>query len=159
LARTPITVVCGGVKSILDVAATLERLETLNVAVVGYRTDAFPGFYLTDSGHPVAGRADSPEEVAALLQPRADLALDDAALVVANPLPREEQLDPALHDRILAAALHAAEAAGVRGKDVTPFVLDRFHRETGGESLRANEQIILRNAELAAQIAVAAVRG
>src|SRR5215216_3263480 len=107
LAHTPVTVVCAGVKSILDVGATLERLETLNVTVLGYGTDAFPGFYLNDSGFPVPWRVENPEEVAAVL--RARDALDTgAAVVVANPLPEPEQLDPALHDRVLAAGLEAA---------------------------------------------------
>ena len=156
LARTGIVVVCAGVKSILDVGATLERLETLNVTVVGYRTDAFPGFYLSDSGHPVGWRVETPEDVAAVARARGDLGLGDRAIVVANPLPGGEQLDPALHDRVLRESLEAAAAAGVAGRDVTPFLLDRFHRETGGASLEANVRIVLRNARLAAQIAAAA---
>jgi pseudouridylate synthase len=162
LSRTPITVVCAGVKSILDVGATLERLETLGVAVVGYRTDRFPGFYLTDSGFGLDWRVDSPEEVAAIMGARRSLSSaaltgggSSAALVVANPLPVEEQVDPALHDRVLAGALAVADAAGISGKAVTPFLLERFHAETGGESLRANVAIILRNAGLAARIAAA----
>jgi pseudouridylate synthase len=156
LARTPILVVCAGVKSILDVGATLERLETLNVTVAGYRTSAFPGFYLSDSGHPAPWRVDSPAEAAALLHARDALGLGSGAIVVANPLPPDEQVDPALHDRVLRAGLEAAARDGVRGREVTPFLLERFHRETGGESLRANIRLILRNAELAAEIAVAA---
>jgi pseudouridylate synthase len=153
LARTGIVVVCAGVKSILDVGATLERLETLNVTVLGYGSDHFPGFYLSDSGHPVGWRVDSPQEVAAVVRARTDLGTDDRAVLVANPLPREEQLDPALHDRVLAEGLAAAESAGVTGKDVTPFLLDFLARETGGESLEANVRLVLRNAGLAAQIA------
>jgi pseudouridine-5'-phosphate glycosidase len=156
LAQTGIVVVCAGVKSILDVAATLERLETLNVTVVGYRTDAFPGFYLSDSGHPVPWRVESPEEVAALMRERDLLGLAPSAIVVANPLPKDEQLDPALHDRVLRESLDAAAAAGITGRDVTPFLLDRFHRETGGASLEANVRLVVRNAELAGRIAVAA---
>ena len=155
LARTGIVVVCAGVKSILDVAATLERLETLNVTVAGYRTGAFPGFYLADSGHPVGWRVESPEEVAALVRARDALGLADRAIVIANALPADEQLDPALHDRVLRESLEAAAAAGVEGRDVTPFLLDRFHRETGGASLRTNVRLVLRNAELAGRIAVA----
>jgi len=158
LGRTPVTVVCAGVKSILDVPATLERLETLNVGVVGYGTHAFPGFYLTDSGHPVEFRVDSPEEVAAIMRARAALHVD-AALVVANPLPSADALDVARHDAVLADGLAAAEAAGVSGKDVTPFLLDHFHLATEGASLEANVTIILRNAALAARIAVAASGG
>ena len=153
LSRTDICVVCAGVKSILDVAATLERLETLGVGIAGYRTDRFPGFYLADSGHPVPWRLDSPEEVAAALHARRELGID-SALVIANPL--DEQLDPALHERVLAEALAAAERKGVHGRDITPFLLARFHSETAGASLRANVRLVLRNAELAARIAVAA---
>ena len=158
LARTPITVVSAGVKSILDVGATLERLESLGVAVVGYGTDCFPGFYRRDSGFPVDWRVDTPEEVAAIMRARRALDTDHSALLVANPLPEADEVDGELHDRVLAESLAAATEAGVRGKAVTPFLLERFHRETGGESLRANTTIILRNAALAARIAVAATR-
>jgi pseudouridine-5'-phosphate glycosidase len=159
LSRTGICVVCAGVKSILDVPATLERLETLGVAVAGYGTDRFPGFYLADSGHPVPWRVDAPEEIAAALRAREELGLAGSALVVANPLPEDEQLDPELHARVLAEALAGAEREGIRGRDVTPFLLGRFHAETGGESLRANVRLVLRNAELAARIAVAVAAG
>jgi pseudouridylate synthase len=155
LARTGIVVVCAGVKSILDVGATLERLETLGVAVLGYGTDRFPGFYLSDSGHPVGWRVDSLPEVAAVAAARAELGTADRAVVVANPLPEDEQLDPALHDRVLEAGLAAAGREGVGGKDVTPFLLDFLHRETGGASLEANVRIVVRNAELAGRIAAA----
>jgi pseudouridylate synthase len=153
LARTGIVVVCAGVKSILDVGATLERLETLNVAVLGYRTDTFPGFYLTDSGNAVPWRVDTVGEVARHVIAARELGTDDRAVVVANPLPPEEQLDPALHDRVLAEGLIAAEAAGVHGKDVTPFLLDYLAEETQGSSLEANVRLVLRNARLAAEIA------
>jgi len=156
LARTAIVVVSAGVKSILDVAATLERLETLGVTVLGYGTDRFPGFYLHDSGFPVPWRVDSPEEVAAVMAARAGLGTDDRGIVVANPLPPDEQLDPALHDRLLHDGLAAADAHQVRGKDVTPFLLEFFHRESKGASLEANIRIVLHNAELAARIAAAA---
>jgi pseudouridine-5'-phosphate glycosidase len=154
LARVGICVVCAGVKSILDIPATLERLETLNVTVLGYRTDRFPAFYLTDSGEPVPWRVDTPGEAAAVLRAREALGTP-GAIVVANPLPEAEQLDPALHERVLREGLGAARAQAVAGKDVTPFLLDRFHRETGGESLRANVRLVLRNAALAAEIAAA----
>ena len=154
LASTGIVVVCAGVKSILDVGATLERLETLNVTVLGYGTDSFPGFYLSDSGHPVTWRVDSPAEVAAVATARTELGTDGRAVVVANPLPPDEQLDPALHDRVLAEGFAAAESAGVSGKDVTPFLLDFLSRETGGQSLEANVRLVIRNAGLAARIAV-----
>ena len=155
LARTGIVVVCAGVKSILDVGATLERLETLNVTVLGYRTDRFPGFYLSDSGHPVPWRVEAVGEVAAVVRARGELGTDDCAVVVANPLPPEEQLDPALHDRVLSEGLIAAGAAGVRGKDVTPFLLDYLAEETQGSSLDANVRLVVRNARLAAELAAA----
>jgi pseudouridine-5'-phosphate glycosidase len=155
LGRTGIAVVCAGVKSILDVGATLERLETLGVTVLCYRTDRFPGFYLSDSGHPAPWRVDSPEEVAAALAARGELGTEGRAMVVANPLPAGEQLDPVLHDRVLAAGLAAAERDGVSGKEVTPFLLEFLHRETGGASLEANVRLVIRNAELAARIAAA----
>jgi pseudouridylate synthase len=152
LARIPICVVCAGVKSILDIPATLERLETLNVTVLGYGTDTFPAFYLNNSGHRVAHRVDTPAEAAAVLREREALQVP-GAVVVANPLPQDEQVDPELHDRVLGEGLEAASAQGVTGRDVTPFLLDRFHRETAGESLRANVRLVLRNAALAARIA------
>jgi pseudouridine-5'-phosphate glycosidase len=148
--------VCAGVKSILDVGATLERLETLNVCVLGYGTDHFAGFYLADSGFPVPWRVDTPEEVARVIRMQEALGLGDRAVVVANPLPVDEQVDPELHDRVLADALAAADAAGIRGGATTPFLLDRFHRETGGATLEANVALVRRNAALAARIARAA---
>jgi pseudouridine-5'-phosphate glycosidase len=155
LARTRICVVCAGVKSILDIPATLERLETLGIAVAGYRTDRFPAFYLTDSGHELAWRLDTPHEIADVLAARAALGLDDAALVIANPLPEDRQIDPQLHERVLRESLAAAAAEGVRGRDVTPFLLGRFHAGTGGESLRVNVELVLANARLAGEIAAA----
>jgi len=155
LAGTPVTVVCAGVKSILDVGATLERLESRNVTVLGYRTRAFPGFYLTDSGHALDWCADTPEEVVAVLAARAALGLATSAVVVANPLPPDEQLDPALHDRVLGEALVRLRAEGVTGKAVTPFLLAALHDGTRGASLAANIRLVRRNAELAAHLAVA----
>jgi pseudouridine-5'-phosphate glycosidase len=152
LARVGICVVCAGVKSILDIPATLERLETLNVTVLGYRTDTFPAFYLTSSGLPVPWRVDAPAEAAEVLRQRSALGAP-GAVVVANPL--DEQLDPELHDRVLREGLQAALEQGIAGRDVTPFLLDRFHTHTGGESLRANVRLVLRNAALAAEIAAA----
>lgn len=156
LAETPVTVVCSGVKSILDVGATLERLESLNVGILGYATAAFPGFYLTDSGFPVDWSAQDPEDVARIMAARDRLRVR-SALVVANPLPPDQQLDPDLHDAVLEEGLRLAAARNVSGKDVTPFLLDHFHRATHGASLVVNERIIVRNAELAARIAVADV--
>jgi pseudouridine-5'-phosphate glycosidase len=159
LSRTPVTIVCAGVKSILDVPATLERLETLNVGVLGYRTNAFPGFYRADSGYPLDWRVNSAAEVAEVMRSRAELGTDGFGLVVANPIPAADELDADLHDRTLAAGLAALEAGGVRGKDVTPFLLDFFHRETHGASLTANVKLVINNARLAAQIAVAHAGG
>jgi pseudouridylate synthase len=155
LARTPITVVCSGVKSILDVGATLERLETLNVVVLGYGSDRFAGFYRSESEHPVAWRVDSPEEVASVMSAQAQLG-GGGAIVVANPIARDDQLELELHDAALRSGLEEARREGVRGKDVTPFLLDRFRRETSGASLEANVRLVVANARLAAQVAVAA---
>jgi pseudouridine-5'-phosphate glycosidase len=153
LSRTSLVVVCAGVKSILDVPATLERLETLSVTVVGYRTTRFPGFYVADSGSPVDWSVQTPEQAAAVFAARRGLV--PGAVVVANPLPDDEQLEPALHDRVIADALAAAEEAGVRGKAVTPFVLDHLHRASEGATLAVNVRLVLRNAELAGRIAAA----
>jgi pseudouridylate synthase len=154
LARAPVAVVCSGVKSILDVPATLEQLDTLGVPVVGYRALRFPGFYLADSGSPLDWSVESEEEAARVI-----LALRETApgcgLVISNPLPESEQLDPALHDQALRAGLEGLERDGVRGKEVTPYLLERFREETGGKSLEVNKEIIRRNARLAAKIAVA----
>jgi pseudouridine-5'-phosphate glycosidase len=155
LATTPVAVVCSGVKSILDVPATLEYLETLGVPVVGFRTPHFPGFYLSASGSPLDWSVESEEEAALVIQNLPTLGLQDSGLVVANPLAEKEQLDPALHERALQSSLEEMERRGIRGGDVTPFLLDRFAAETKGESLLVNRLIILRNARLAARIAVA----
>jgi pseudouridine-5'-phosphate glycosidase len=154
LSRTPVTVISAGVKSILDIPATLERLETLGVAVVGYRTNRFPAFYLTDSGQDLDWRLDSPEEVAAVMAARDRLG-DTSALLVANPLPPGQQLDPAAHDRALADALRAAEAEGIHGKAVTPYLLAHMQRATGGASVAVNLDVARGNIALAAQIATA----
>lgn len=153
LARTPIAVVCAGVKSILDVGATLERLESLGVGVVGYRTRSFPGFYLSDSGFPLDWSVEEPAQVARLLDAQSALGVA-AAVIVANPLPPAEQLDPALHDRALSEGLALLTERGVAGKAVTPFLLEHLTAATGGASLRANIRLIERNAALAASIAI-----
>ncbi len=154
LARTPVTVVSAGVKSILDIPATLERLETLGIAVVGYRTDRFPAFYLTDSGQPLDWRIDSPEQAAAVMAARDQLG-ETSALLVANPLPEAAQLDPAVHDQALAEALKAADEAGVRGKAVTPFLLAHLQQATAGASVAVNLEVARGNIALAALIATA----
>ena len=155
LARTRITVVCAGVKSILDVPATLQRLETLGVGVLGYGTDRFPGFYLSSSGEPVDWTVRSPEEVAAVMEAQDALGGPEAALIVANPVPQDEQLDPVLHDRVLAQALEACRERGIAGQAVTPYLLDQLMRGTEGASLEANLAAVRGNVALAGRIAAA----
>ncbi|MBW3605774.1 MAG: pseudouridine-5'-phosphate glycosidase [Actinobacteria bacterium] len=154
LARTPIVVVCAGVKSILDVPATLEHLETLGVPVVGYCSERFAGFYLADSGHPVPWTVDDAPEIARIHQAQRAVG-SSAGLVVANPLPPTEQLDPGVHDDALASGMRQAAAGGVRGAALTPFLLDHFHQVTGGRSLDVNVELVLRNVTLGAEIAAA----
>lgn len=155
LASTRITVVCAGVKSILDVPATLQRLETLGVAVAGYGTDRFPGFYLSDSGYPVEWTLETPEQVAAVMRAQDAFDAPESTLIVANPVPEDEQLDPALHARVLADALHACEAEGVTGQAVTPFLLGYLVEHTDGASLNANLAAVRGNVRLAGRIAAA----
>jgi pseudouridine-5'-phosphate glycosidase len=152
LGSCPITVVSGGVKSILDIGATLERLETLSVTVLVFGSERFPAFWLTDSGFTVENSVHTPEEVARVMQAADALALP-GGILVANPLPEAEQLDPALHDRLLADALEAAEAAEVRGKEITPFLLDYIHRHTERTSVAVNLDIVRGNCRLGADIA------
>jgi pseudouridine-5'-phosphate glycosidase len=154
LARTPVTVVSAGVKAILDIPATLERLETLSVAVVGYRTSRFPAFWLADSGCDLDWRVDSAAEIADIMVAR-DALGDQAALLVGNPLPASGQLDPSVLQAALTSALADADAAGVRGKEVTPFLLDRILQVTGGASLEVNLRLVRGNIALAAQISQA----
>ena len=153
LSTLDITVVCAGVKSILDVGATLERLETLAIGLVGYKTTAFPGFYLTDSGFTIEHRVDSAAEIAAVIKARELVGTNNAALLVANPVVKE--MNRAKHDQILATGLAKAETAHIIGKDVTPFLLEHFHTTSEGESLSVNIEIIKSNSALAADIAVA----
>ena len=153
LSSLDITVVCAGVKSILDVGATLERLETLGIAVVGFKTASFPGFYLTDSGFTIEHRVESVAEIAAILQARAILDTNHAALLVANPV--IDEMDRLSHEKILTSGLALAQEHGITGKAVTPFLLEHFHTKSLGESLRVNIDIIKSNAALAGDIAVA----
>ena len=153
LANVDMTMICAGVKSILDVPATLERLETLAISLVGYKTTAFPGFYLTDSGYTIEHRVDSPEEIAAIIKARKEVGTLSKALVVANPVVKE--MTKALHDEILKSGLEKADKQGVVGKAVTPFLLEHFHTTSKGESLAINTEIIKANCLLGAQIAVA----
>jgi len=153
LSQLDITIVCAGVKSILDVAATLERLETLAIGVVGYKTTKFPGFYLTDSGFTIEHQVESAEDIAAIISQRGALKTNNG-LVVANPVAKE--MDRVRHDAILKSGMEGAEKAGIHGKYVTPFLLEHFHTASEGESLKVNIDIIKSNSALAADIAVAA---
>jgi pseudouridine-5'-phosphate glycosidase len=152
LGSCPITVVSGGVKSILDISATLERLETLSVTVLVFGSERFPAFYLTDSGYSVEHSVSTPEEVAEIMG-AADALGRRRGILLANPLPESAQLDPALHDRLLAEALDAAEAGSIRGKDITPFLLDYIHRHTERTSVGVNLEIVRGNCRLGADIA------
>jgi pseudouridine-5'-phosphate glycosidase len=152
LSQLDITIVCAGVKSILDVAATLERLETLAIGVVGYKTTKFPGFYLTDSGFTIEHQVDNADEIAAIIASRKSLKTNNG-LVVANPVAKE--MDRTRHDAILKSGMAGAEKAGIHGKYVTPFLLEHFHTASDGESLKVNIDIIKSNSALAADIAVA----
>ncbi len=154
LSKLDMTVVCAGVKSILDVGATLERLETLAIGLVGYKTTAFPGFYLTDSGFTIEHRVESAADIASVIKARESVGTNGAALLVANPVVKE--MNRAKHDQILATGLAKADAAHITGKDVTPFLLEHFHMTSQGESLSVNIEIIKSNSALAADIAVAA---
>jgi pseudouridine-5'-phosphate glycosidase len=154
LARTSITVVAAGVKSILDVGATLERLETLGVSVAGWQTRRFPGFYLTDGGFDLDWSVQGADEVAAAMAAADELGVE-GALVVANAIAAGEQLDPAEHERVLAEGLQRARTAGVAGKAVTPFLLDHLHRATEGRSLEVNIAVARGNASVAGAIAAA----
>jgi pseudouridine-5'-phosphate glycosidase len=153
LANVDMTMICAGVKSILDVPATLERLETLAISLVGYKTNAFPGFYLTDSGYTLEHRVDSPAEIAAIIKARTAVGTLSKALVVANPVVKE--MNKSRHDEILQSGLEKAAQQGVVGKNVTPFLLEHFHTTSHGESLAINTEIIKANCLLGAQIAVA----
>jgi pseudouridylate synthase len=153
LSQIDMTVVCAGVKSILDVAATLERLETYAIGVLGYKTKHFPGFYLTDSGFEIEYQVDTPAEIAAIMKARYEMGTQANSLIVANPV--VNQMDKTLHDQLLQGGLAAAKAANIHGKETTPFLLEYFHTESKGESLRVNIDIIKNNSALAAQIAAA----
>jgi len=157
LGRCRTTVICAGAKSVLDIPATLEVLETLGVTVLGYRTDRFPGFYIRDTGYGVDGRADSPEEVAAVIRARLQTGLPGGVLVV-NPVPEEDALDPREVEECLARAMADMEREGIHGKAVTPYLLRRMTEGTGGRSLQANLALIRNNARLGAAVAVALTR-
>ena len=153
LSITPIIIVCAGVKSILNVEATLERLETLAVPVLGYKTHKFPGFYLTESGFEIEHRVESAADIAAIWHQRTAVNTPDSAIVVTNPV--KVQLDKALHDRLLEGGMAEADRNHITGKAVTPFLLEYFHRVSEGKSLDVNVEIIKANSHLAAEIAIA----
>ena len=153
LSQLDMTVVCAGVKSILDVHATLERLETLAIGLVGYRTNSFPGFYLTDSGFTLEHRVESATEIAEIIKVRTNIATQFKSLIVANPV--KVEMPKARHDEILASGLARAQQDGIDGKAVTPYLLEHFHKASNGESLKINTEIIKSNCALAAEIAVA----
>jgi Uncharacterized enzyme involved in pigment biosynthesis len=154
LGRTEVAVICAGAKAILDLPKTLEYLETKGVPVIGYGTDELPAFYTSRSGIALEERADSPEEVAARLKAKWGMGLG-GGVVIANPIPADRSADPTEINAAIEAALAAAEKAGVKGKDVTPFLLDKVRELTRGESLEANIALVLNNARLAARIAAA----
>ena len=153
LSQLDMTVVCAGVKSILDVHATLERLETLSIGLIGYKTNSFPGFYLTDSGFTLEHRVENALEIAKIIKARKDIATQFKSLIVANPVTVE--MPRGRHDEILASGLLRAQQEGIDGKAVTPFLLEHFHKSSNGESLKINTEIIKSNCALAAEIAVA----
>jgi pseudouridine-5'-phosphate glycosidase len=153
LSRTSMMDVASGVKSILDVGATLERLDTLSVPVVGYGTTQFPGFYRSESGFALDWSVSSAQEAAAVFL--AHRQFGASGLLLANPVAADRQLDAALHDEALASALERARSLAVTGKDVTPVLLAEFARFTGGRSVRVNRDLVVANARLAGQVAMA----
>ena len=154
LAVTPITVVSAGVKSVLDIPATLERLETLSVPVIGYKTNKFPAFWLNDSGYTLDWQLDSAAEIAAAMKSQDELG-HGQGIVVANPIPIQKQWDPKEHDQVLEIAFEAAKKAGVTGKAVTPFLLGFIVEESGGKSLEVNLDLARNNVLVAGEIAKA----
>lgn len=154
LANTPIAVVSAGVKSVLDIAATLERLETLSVPVVGFGTKIFPSFWLRESEFTLDWSVDSAAEIARIMLAQ-DLVGEGGGIVVANPVPADKAWDRVEHDKVLAQAFAAADAAGVRGKAVTPFLLGYIVEASQGRSLEVNLDLARNNVSVAADIAIA----
>ncbi|WP_301328927.1 pseudouridine-5'-phosphate glycosidase [Goodfellowiella coeruleoviolacea] len=155
LASTPVLVVCSGVKSVLDIGATLEVLETRSVPVLGYRTDAFPAFYLRESEFEVPWRVDDAAQAAAVVAAHRAQVPGGSGVLLANPVPVDHEMPRDLHDRLLEEGLALLAERQVHGKDVTPVLLEHFHTASGGVSLDANEALVLSNAALAAETAVA----
>lgn len=154
LASTPVTVVCSGVKSVLDIAATIEVLETRSVPVLGYRTSKFPAFYRRESRFPVPWRVNTPTEAAAVIAAHRAQG-PGSGLLLTNPVPEEHEMARDLHDRLLAEGMALVAKNKVRGGDVTPVLLEHFHKASGGISLDTNEALVLSNVALAAEVAVA----
>jgi pseudouridine-5'-phosphate glycosidase len=155
LAQTPVLVVCSGVKSVLDVGATLEALETRSVPVLGYRTQTFPAFYLRESAYPAPWTVTDPAAAAAVARAHFGSVPGTAGIVLANPVPAEAEMPRALHEELLAGGLALLAERGVTGHDVTPALLEHFHGASGGVSLDTNEELVVANAALAAEIAMA----
>ncbi len=153
LGRTPVAVICAGAKSILDIAKTLEVLETNGVPVLGYGTDEFPAFWARTSGHKVDQRFDTPGDVARMLAIQSDLQM--GGVLIANPIPEADAWEAAAIETFIAQALADADAQGIKGKAATPFLLQRMFELTGGKSLESNIALVKNNAAVAAQIAVA----
>ncbi len=154
LAQTDVAVVCAGVKSILDIGLTLEYLETQGVPVIGFGTNELPAFYTSKSGFPVDFQMDTPEEISRALRTKWDLGLKGGA-VIANPIPKEYEMDAGEINKVIAAALHEAKDKGIKGKETTPFLLSKVTELTKGSSLDANIQLVYNNAKVGAQVAVA----
>lgn len=152
LASSPVVVVSAGVKSVLDIGATLERLETLSIPVVGYQTNSFPAFWLPTSEFSLDWRVDSPAEAARVFSAALDQG-SRSALVVANPVPSDEAWEVSEHDAVLEQAFAAAQAAGIRGKEVTPFLLQFIVEASGGKSLDVNLSLARNNVSVAGEIA------
>lgn len=153
LSKTNVTVVCAGAKSILDLNLTMEYLETKGVAVIGYGTDELPAFFTRESGIKVGYRMDTPKEIAESMKAKEDMGLEGGMLVT-NPIPEEYSMDAKVIGEAIDKAVKEAEEKGVKGKDITPFLLDKIQKITGGDSLASNIQLVLNNARLASQIAV-----
>ena len=154
LAMTPVMVVCAGAKSILDLGLTLEYLETKGVPVIGYQTKELPAFYTSKSGFGVDYRLDTPEEIAEAFYVKQQLNMKGGMLVT-NPIPTAFEMDPAVINKAIEQAVREANEQGVKGKNITPFLLDRIQQITGGDSLNSNIQLVFNNARLAAKTAVA----
>lgn len=154
LARIPMAVICAGAKTVLDIPATMEYLETHGVTVLGYQTDSLPGFYIRETGHPIDARIETPAEAAAVLRARQSMGLPGAVLV-AVPIPAADALDEGVVNELMAAAEAEMAEAGLRGKAVTPYMLKRLHAASAGQTVRSNQALVLNNARVGAAVAAA----